>query len=160
MVEARQNLPLLHEPPADPLGVDALAQELQCDALLKLAVAPLGDPYLAHSAAPQHGDENVRTDRLPRGAVGLGQWLRSERAQPRRILGGAALEEGAGRAVRREQLAHQPRERGIGGLERPEPRPHLFGRELHELAEDHSGLPEARLRPRGHGWAAGGERLR
>ncbi len=160
MVEAGEELPLLHEAPPDSLGVDPFAQQLQGDALLVLAVAPLGDPDLAHASTSEQGDENVGADRLARRAVGFGRRMRAERTQPRRVLGGAALEEGAGCAVGREQLAHEPRERGVGGLEGCQPRSNLFGRELHELAEDDGGLPEARLRPSGHGWAAGGERLR
>ena len=71
VVEAGEHLSLLHEAPPDPLGVDALAQQLQGDALLELPVAPLGDPDLAHAAAPEQRDEDVRADRLARRAVGL-----------------------------------------------------------------------------------------
>jgi hypothetical protein len=160
MVEAGEDLPLLHEAPADPLRVDSLAQQLQRDALLELAVAPLGDPDLAHAPAPEKRDENVRPDRLARRAVGLVARIPRKRGQPRRVLGGAGLEEGAGRAVGGEQLAHEAGERGIGRLERHQPGAHRFRTELHQLAENHGGFAEARVRCAAHGWAAGPERVR
>ena len=158
VIEPREHLTFLQEPPPDALRVDPALQELQGDALLELAVAPLGDPDLSHAAAAEQRDQHVGTDGFARRVRIRGR-TGAELFETGCVLDGALLEEAPRRAVRVQQLAHHPGQVRIRSVERCEPRPALERRKLDELPEDVGGLGKARVAG-SHARASGPDRLR
>jgi hypothetical protein len=126
-----EDLALGQETAVDPVGVDAVSDQLEGDLLPELAVGPLGEIDDAHPPAGELADDSVGADDAAHRVV-----LRRRRAgEPPAVQ----LEEAPGRGVGLEQPLHVPAELRIGAVLGEPPRP-LLGRQLERGVEEPVGF--------------------